>query len=233
MMQRPQKLSELMSSLNTDSLVILDIDSTLLLTHKRNEAILKQYAVEKIKENPEFCAQLSAVDCRRGEYGYTEALKRLSLDKAAPALLADLQAFWRLHFFSNDYLKYDVPHAGAVRFVHQLETDGIPFVYLTGRPRELMSPGTLQYLHHFEFPGQQGILFMKPQPKDIDEDFKSKKIGELKKLKSRTILIDNEPKILNKIAQDHPEVELVFVDTCHSPNVTPPQNILSIKDFTF
>lgn len=232
-MQRPQNLTELLQSLTPDSLVVLDIDSTLLLTHKRNEAILKRFAEEKSAELPEFCKLLNTIECRRGEYGYKEALKRVTLDRAENDVLEALHTYWRQHFFSNTYLKHDIPHTGAVRFVETLEEKNIPFVYLTGRPREPMSPGTLEALQHFAFPATKNILFMKPQPKDIDEDFKSKKMAELKKLRSRTVLIDNEPKILNKVAADHPEVELVFVDTCHSPNVTPPEGILTLTDFTF
>ncbi len=232
-MQRPQTLSELVSQLTSDDLVILDIDSTLLYTYKRNEAILKKFAQDRISQFPDFCRTLSQVDCRRGEYGYGDALKRLLLDKAEASILDNLHSYWREAFFSNDFLTHDIPHEGAVQFVQHLSHTQIPFVYLTGRPRELMSPGSLQSLLQFGFPASQGILFMKPQPKDIDEEFKSKKIKELKQLKSRTWLIDNEPKILHKIAADHPEVHLIFVDTCHSPNVVAPEGLLTLKDFHF
>lgn len=219
------------NSWNQNTLVILDIDSTLVLTHKRNQSILEQFSKEAKEDFPELCSKLQQIDCRPMEYGYQQALERtgLSLEDSDLNLLKD---YWRQKFFSNDYLHYDILHLGALEFVLLLEERQIPFVYLTGRHKPTMWEGTLKVLQNFGFPIKENILHLKPEPKYIDEIFKSEKIAELKNGYETVVLIDNEPKVLNQIAKDHPDVDLIFVDTCHSPNVTAPESALKIKDFS-
>ena len=67
---------------------------------------------------------------------------------------------------------------------------------------------------------------------DIDEAYKAHVLDGIIAPYEKVIFIDNEPRVLNLVAQQHPHVPLVFVDTCHSPNVTPPTSALTIKDFT-
>ncbi len=224
-------LGDLIKILTPKTLVVLDIDSTLVLTHKRNEAILRQFAKDSSHSDRHLFKQ---TECNAFEYGYYQALQRLQVDRKSP-VAEELARYWRQHFFSNNYLHHDLLHDGALDFVEYLQRKWIPHVYLTGRPHPSMWEGTLSTLNQFGFVVDENKLFLKPQPQDIDEVFKSEKMAELKKAFaqecSQIVFIDNEPRVLNQIDRDHPDIHLVFVDTCHSPNVIPPSTALKIKDF--
>lgn len=220
-------LNSALQQLTSKTLVVLDIDSTLVQTHKRNEAILRSFAKDSSHSRRSLFEQ---AECFPFEYGYYQALERLGLDKE-DALAQEAAIYWRTHFFSNHYLHCDLPHDGAVEFVELLNKKWIPHVYLTGRPQPLMWEGTLRTLNQLGFAVREENLYLKPQPADIDEVFKSEKMRELKKNYSQVLFIDNEPRVLNQIDKDHPDVDLIFVDTCHSPNVVPPASALKIKDF--
>jgi hypothetical protein len=222
-----KSVSSLLKLITPQTLVVLDIDSTLVQTHKRNEAILRNFAKDSSHSKSSLFKQ---AECFPFEYGYFQALERLGIT-TEDTLVAEVSAYWRKYFFSNDYLHHDIPHDGALEFVELLNTKWIPHVYLTGRPQPQMWEGTVRVLNGLGFPVREEILHLKPQASDIDEQFKSLKMAEIKKTFSNVIFIDNEPKVLNKIDEDHPDIHLVFVDTCHSPNVVPPASSLKIKDF--
>lgn len=220
-------MNELIQLLTPKTLLVLDIDSTLVLTHKRNQAILRQFAQDSSHSDRHLFKQ---AECNAMEYGYHQALQRLHVDRQSP-VAEELARYWRQNFFSNNYLAHDLLHDGALDFVDYLQRKWIPHIYLTGRPRPLMWEGTLSTLKQFGFLVEDNQLFLKPHPQDIDEVFKSEKMRELKKKYSQIVFIDNEPRVLNQMDRDHPDIHLVFVDTCHSPNVIPPPSALKIKDF--
>jgi hypothetical protein len=220
-------LQQLIKLITPQTLIVLDIDSTLVQTHKRNEAILRHFPEDSTHSKSHL---FKHSECRPFEYGYLQALHRLGvLDDEV--LKLQVAQFWRQRFFSDEYLHCDLPHDGAQDFVAWLNQKWIPHVYLTGRPRPLMWDGTLRALQALQFPVTEENLHLKPQASDVDEIFKSQKMAELKKGYAKVIFIDNEPRVLNQIDKDHPEIHLVFVDTCHSPNVFPPSSALKIKDF--
>jgi phosphoglycolate phosphatase-like HAD superfamily hydrolase len=223
-------LHQLIKLITSQTLVVLDIDSTLVQTHKRNEAVLRRFAKDAGIDSSHSGRHLfGQSECFPFEYGYAQALHRLGV--ADEDLKSQVAHYWRKHFFSNEFLHCDLPHDGAQDFVGWLNQKWIPHVYLTGRPHPLMWEGTLKTLQALQFPVTTDNLYLKPHPQDVDELFKSQKMAELKKGYSKVIFIDNEPKVLNQIDKDHPEIVLVFVDTCHSPNVVPPASALKIKDF--
>lgn len=226
------RIAEYISTWDKKTLIILDIDSTLVLTHPRNQAILRRFAEQHHKDFPEETDKLRQVECKPFEYGYEAALERVELASASRGFSEALAQYWRAHFFTGEYLHLDEVHKGALEFVIYLHRQEIPFIYLTARYKTTMWQGTLETLKAKGFPIDAEQLFLKPQPEDKDELFKSTLIGEIKQQYNRTILIDNEPKVLNRIHQDHPGVDLIFVDTCHSPNVSPPPTPYSIKDFS-
>ncbi len=220
----------LLKSLSPHALWILDIDSTLVLTHKRNEAILHQFSRDFSSTYPEFCKKLSHIECRALEYGYSSALERAGIasDKEPCDQLA---TFWRKHFFSGDFLHHDIIHDKALEFVMTLHRQNKHIVYLTGRPRPSMYDGTLKELRDLGFPVTPEQLFLKPHPQDKDELFKSQQMKEFKNNFSSIVFIDNEPKVLNQIDIDHPDISLLFIDTCHSPHVFPPAQCLRFKKY--
>lgn len=225
-----KNLTELAQKASAKTLFVLDIDSSLVLTHKRNEAILRHFALSLLTRNPELSALLAKTECYPMEYGYFAALQR-----AAPDISKEdseqIHAYWKKHFFSNDFLHYDIPHAGALEFVQTLVAQQLPFVYLTGRPSDKMRPGTLDILSRLGFLISDKTLYMKPDDSHVDEGYKAEILKEIIKGYDEVIFIDNEPRVLLQIEKFYPAVHLVFVDTCHSPNVSAPESALPIKDF--
>ncbi len=226
-----QNLTELVSKAHPKTLFVLDIDSSLVLTHKRNEAILRHFAQSLLHKNPEMSEVLAKTECLPMEYGYFAALKRI-LPNIGKEDEAHLHAYWKEHFFSNDFLHYDIPHEGALEFVKLLDERQLPFVYLTGRPSNLMRPGTLHVMNNLGFPITDKILHMKPDHTHVDEGYKGDILKDIIKGHDEVVFIDNEPRVLNLIDKLYPNVHLVFVDTCHSPNVTAPASALKIKNFS-
>lgn len=226
-----KNLTELVQHLTPQTLFVLDIDSSLVLTHPRNEMILRQFAQSIKNQRPGLASQLAQAECRPFEYGYFAALERQApqLDEVTSA---EIRQYWKTLFFSNDYLHCDIPHAGALEFVSLLKTKNFPFLYLTGRPSNLMREGTLKILSQFGFPISDDILHMKPSENDVDESYKADVLEELIKGYQQVVFIDNEPRVLHLVQEQHPHVQLVFVDTCHSPHVVAPAAALPIKDFT-
>lgn len=226
-----KNITELITQASPQTLFVLDIDSSLVLTHKRNEAILRHFAQSISSTDPLLSEQLAKLECRPMEYGYFAALAR-----TAPQLSKEhaetIQRFWRTHFFSNDFLHHDLVHRDAVPFVNTLKQQNRPFVYLTGRPSNRMRPGTLKTLQSLGFPITDDILFMKPDETYNDELFKADILAEIIAEYKNVVFIDNEPRVLLQIDKKYPHVDLVFVDTCHSPNVTAPQRATPVKDFT-
>jgi len=227
-MQHPEFLA-FFDRLPKDTLWVLDIDSTLVLTHKRNEAILHRFAAEFAGTHPEFCKKLAQTECLALEYGYGKALERAGI--AQDVATQPLAVYWRKHFFSNEFLHYDIVHGQAVEFVAALRKKNWTFVYLTGRPKPLMFEGTLRVLREFGFDVREEDLYLKPRPEDKDELYKSAQITEFKKSFQNILFFDNEPKVLNQVDRDHPEIPMIFMDTCHSPNVVPPAKSLRLREF--
>lgn len=230
-MSMSKNLTELVSKTTAKTLFVLDIDSSLVLTHKRNEAIVRRFAQSISARNPQLSQQLATLECLPMEYGYFAALER-SAPQISKEDAESLHSYWKEHFFSNDFLSCDLAHRDAVRFVNTLKEQKRSFVYLTGRPSDRMRPGTLATLSTLGFPISDDILFMKPNDSYVDESYKADILASIIAGYEQVLFIDNEPRVLLQIEKHHPQVELVFVDTCHSPNVTAPTKALVIKDFT-
>jgi len=226
-----KNLSKVVSKTTAKTLFVLDIDSSLVLTHKRNEAVVRRFAQSISSQNQQLSQQLANIDCRPMEYGYFSAVERVA-PQISKKDSENLHHFWKQHFFSNEFLHYDLIHCDALRFVKTLSEQKRPFVYLTGRPSDQMREGTLTTLKSFGFPISDSILFMKPNDSYVDESYKADILPQIITGYDQVIFIDNEPRVLLQIEKHHPNVELIFVDTCHSPHVFPPSTAIVIKDFT-
>lgn len=218
-----------------DSFFILDIDSTLVTTHQRNQAILEDWIKKFRSEFPNDCKLLTKAQCQFGDYGLVHALNRIEFAEENAGSRKHLDDFWREHFFSNTYLHSDVPTRGAVHWAQSLEELGVDFVYLTARHKPTMWEGTLTSLDAMGFPVSAETLFLKEDLSLTDEEFKSKTMQSLlDQWKGKKIwFIDNEPVVLNRIQKDHPAIQLVWFESTHSGKMEPPAGVTVIQDFHF
>lgn len=219
-------------SLTGRHLVILDIDSTLVTTYQRNQGILEAFCHRHKEDYPVDIAQLLKVQCLAGDYGLTTGLERSKVAFTSDQVRQSLFQFWRTHFFSNDFLHRDQPMTGAIEFANKLHNSGIPLMYLTARAHAPMIEGTIQSLQTLGFPmGPSLPLILKKEGSVADEDYKSAEIKKIKEKFEEITLIDNEPVVLQKINRDHPEVQLIWMDSTHSGRAKAPDNATVITDF--
>ena len=206
---------------NEPLLAIFDLDSTLFDLTLRMVRI-----VENFGESPEWqalypkeCAALKALPIRSSDWGLKEALERVGiLESGSPNFYRDLHLHWAACFFSGDWLHHDEPLPGALDFVLELQKRGAHITYLTGRDVPRMQVGTVKTLAAQGFPvdGPGVEVILKPKADMDDARFKVDYMKTLLPQYKRIWLFENEPVNLNLTAKELPEVQLVFIDSCHS-----------------
>lgn len=233
-MSKPS-IESLLKDPSKSMLYVLDIDSTLLHTHFRNQAIVDQFVKENEATHPEDCLGLSKLNCQLGDYGYYSALERQGFQSKTPGFLEDFDKYWRKNFFSNDFLHHDSPTPGSVGWVQNLKTFDIDFVYLTARHKPTMWDGTLESMTQMGFPINENNLFLKENLKDSDEDYKVKTLKTIidQRKENEIVFIDNEPVVLQRVLTEFPKVNLVWFDSTHSGKMEPPEQAFRIDGFKF
>lgn len=210
--------------------VYLDLDSTLFTVRPRTQAILQRFTLERAAQFPRETELIKTVDVRDTDWGIRTSLKRLGLI-ADPAFADEIREYWKLLFFSSDYLYLDQPYIGAVDFVNALKRAGAEISYLTGRDRGRMGEGTFKSLkqHGFplDFPDRQ--LLMKPSLDITDVDFKESVFKAIEGLHADVFFFENEPVILHRLLAAQFRLQMVFVDSTHSGQAEPPEKVIRIS----
>lgn len=202
-------------------LAIFDLDSTLIDTKDRQRKILQMFAEnsENVGRWPRETALLRAVELRTNDYGVLDAMERAGLSRSSDAaFFEEVQNYWRLWFFNNAHLSEDTPTKGAVEFVRAIEALDGDIMYLTARDVPRMHTGTLESLRGLGFPidVDQTVLVLKPEQSIEDHDYKVAAIRRASRAYDSVWFFENEPVILNAVSRALPDVNLVFIDTCHS-----------------
>jgi len=225
-------LKDLIEDLTSEHLVILDIDSTLLTTFQRNQAILEAFCEALSTDYPTDIAQLLKVRCQLGDYGLTTGLDRQGVTFSSDQVRHDLFEFWKRNFFSSSFLHCDQPVEGAVEFAQKLNKQNIPLMYLTARHWAPMFEGSQKSLLQLGFPLDASIpLVLKKDLSQSDAQYKSNVVKELLEKYRKIVFIDNEPVVLQQIHRDHPSVELIWMDSTHSGKADPPEMARTIVNF--
>jgi len=217
-------------------LAVFDLDSTLFDVSPRLTKILHDFAdhPQFQKQFPESVQILKTLSTLRSDWGIKQALIRAGLDQHHPEFHEAIRDFWRQHFFSDAYLHYDTPYSGAVEYVQALTRENIDIVYLTGRDIPRMGKGSREVLLKWKFPldDKQSTLALKPEKGMDDAQFKSDWFTEQKLGKyAKVWFFENEPVNIEKIREDHPEIEVVFFSSTHSGRAEPPADLPHIFDF--
>ena len=167
------------------------------------------------------------------DWGIKEAVLRqgYNLDEHAE-LLNELRDFWNQRFFSNEYLHYDVPYAGAIEFVLELAATGTEILYLTGRDHARMGSGSKEVLLKWGFPCAQEQLILKPVKTMNDELFKRDWFLHFdRKPFHKIYFFENEPVNINAVLEHVPDVEVIFLDTTHARKQTVTAPIRRLSHF--
>lgn len=217
-------------------LAVFDLDSTLFDVSPRLTRILHDFAADPQfqKQFPESTEILKTLSTQRSDWGIKQTLIRAGLDKQHPEFHEAIRAYWRQHFFSDDYLHYDTPYDGAADYVKNLLSLGVEIVYLTGRDVFRMGKGSRDVLLKWHFPldDKQATLALKPEKGMDDAQFKSDWFTSYP-LKNYEVVwfFENEPVNIDKIRVDHPEVKIVFFSSTHSGRAQPPSDLPHIFHF--
>lgn len=206
------KISRELHAQNLRSLAVFDLDSTLFNVSARTRQILFEFA--EAFNHP----SLKTVEVKTEDWGIKEAVLRAGFTiEKNQELLVQLRDFWRERFFSNDYIHYDVPYAGAVSYVLELVESGCEVMYLTGRDQQRMGKGSEEVLKKWGFPCTQGQLVLKPERTLDDEFFKNDWFLQLDRTPySKIYFFENEPVNINAISKSCPEIEIIYIETTHA-----------------
>ncbi len=223
-------LEKILSDLaqNSRNLCVFDLDSTLFNVSPRTQRILHEFA-------DLYHQDLKSVEIEASDWGLKEPLIRhgYSLEQHSQ-IHQGLRDFWVERFFSNNYIHYDVPYAGAISFVQKLSLDSKNNIYyLTGRDVHRMEKGTYEVLKKWGFPISENSVQLKPHRSMEDHLFKRDWILDLqnKNPDSTIYLFENEPVNINFIGKTLKNIEIVFLDTTHSRKEQVNVQVIKISDF--
>lgn len=200
---------------------VLDLDSTLFNTGKRNKEIFRSYLDFK-KEVPEtWKLALENIHPLKQSFGIRESIEwalgpHIGEDNAkeeSHKIWQDFQLFWEHNFFASTFMHFDVPYEGSNTFAQQIYDLGYLIVYLTGRDMARSLEGTLASLSAHRFPmGDRTKLILKPgfRWSMTDVEFKQDASRKIAKDFEVVASIDNEPENLHAFAEYFPGSEIVL-----------------------
>jgi hypothetical protein len=220
----------------TPFLAVFDLDSTLFDLTIRMCRIVDAFADEPKNQHrfSKECAAIRNLPILASDWGLGEPLARIGLTRESnQEFYRELHEHWAACFFSDSFLHHDEPLPGAVSYVKKLRAVGAEIMYLTGRDVPRMLEGTKKSLRERGFPlDEAGIeLRLKPVAEWDDAEFKVDVLRESAHRFGRIFLFENEPVNLNLVAEKLPDIELVYIDSCHSGREQVSTTLDSIKHF--
>lgn len=226
-------LREILTTVKADdqSIIVFDLDSTLLNNGPRQSAILAEYGKEvKIVE-----LQNSKPEHWQS-WDVGEAMANSGLDAARLEEHQEpFKDYWRERFFTSEYCKLDEMIDGAADFVQAVRDADGKVYYVTGRHEE-MRAGTVECLQRLGFPvpdERDVCLIMKPTMQENDDAYKLRTYGELAAHGLVVAAFDNEPTHINGYHEAFPSAYSVHLATDHSGRaVKVSDGILSIRHFS-
>jgi len=226
--QRAQVLEDILEQVRASynkqerPMVIFDVDGTLLDNRTRIQRILIEYSDAELKKaRPDEAKLIREIDIDKIEYRVADTLKGIGIDDSG--IINNAMVFWGERFFTDDYLRYDVPTPGAVDFVRTLYSSGAKIVYLTGRDTERQLLGTVRTLREKGFPiGIQGTeLIMKPTPQTQNAMFKQRVTNYLRHYGKVVATFDNEPGNINVYRRAFGKAICILFQAKHSLDAPP------------
>lgn len=214
-------------------MVVFDLEGTLFDNRPRILQILKEYGEQELKNvRPAFAQILAGLTVSQIQYMLPDTLKGAGIHEEA--VINNAAVFWSQRFFTDEYLKYDVPTPGAVKFVRDLYSSGARVVYVTGRdaPRQLL--GTVKALRDQGFPiGIQGSeLIMRPTAQTQDAVFKQQVTNYLRQFGKVVATFDTEPANANVYRRAFPDATCVIFAAPRAPSPPPLlDNIVPLATF--
>jgi predicted secreted acid phosphatase len=235
MNRRVQKLDPMVLSDALDraraahSVVVFDLDSTLLDNRPRQARILREFA-----RVSGLAALSGAQPDHWQDWDIRRAMRNAGVAEVEIERVAEeAKQFWRDRFFTSEYCRDDEAIAGAARFVNEVRTAGAQVAYCTGR-HEPMRQGSVACFQRlgFPLPGPGVQLLMKPTFEQTDDEWKEVAYEKLRALGEVVAVFDNEPTHLNGYRRAFPEALVVHLATDDSGrDVSLLEGIPSVRNF--
>ncbi len=204
-------------------LVVFDLDGTLFDNRVRSQRIMIHLAEQGGgRLHDDVRNMVMALPLNHMQYGVVDTLKGEGIEDQN--ILDYFLQGWFDNFFTDEWVKQDIPTPGAQDFVKRVLACGVKVVYLTGRDTPNMRKGTLESLkqHGFPMPDEERIILItKPTFETPDLDFKQAAIDQLQRLGDVVATFDNEPKMNNTLASAFSGATHIFLDTLHSGDWEP------------
>ncbi len=214
-------------------IVVFDIEGTLFDNRSRILQILREYGDKELKTvRPQAAQILGSLTVAQIQYMLPDTLKAAGVTEEA--VINNAAIFWSERFFTDDYLRYDTPNQGAIRFVRDLYSNGARIVYVTGRDAQRQLLGTVKQLRDNGFPiGIQGSeLIMRPTPQTQDAVFKQQITNYLRQYGKIIAAFDTEPANANVYRRAFPDATCIIYNAPRAPNPPPLlPNILALASF--
>ncbi len=214
-------------------IVIFDLEGTLFDNRSRILQILREYGEKELKTvRPQAAQILASLTVAQIQYMLPDTLKAAGITEEA--VVNNAAVFWSERFFTDDYVKYDTPNQGAIKFVRDLYSSGARIVYVTGRDAQRQLLGTVKQLRDNGFPiGIQGSeLIMRPTPQTQDAVFKQQVTNYLRQFGKIVAAFDTEPANANTYRRAFPEATCIIYSAPRAPNPPPLlPNIAALASF--
>ena len=208
-------LDQIIEEAKPGTVGVFDLDGCLLDTRIRLVTIFHEFASVNGAERRYFAfaerTDFTDRDLKKPlrKYGMPES----DID----AIFTEFIEFWRVRFFSNEYVAWDDPMPGATDLVQDCYDKGLHIVYLTGRDHN-MRAGTEAAIRRCGFPYdiERTVLFTKPSFNMEDTAYKMDALEEISKIGTVVVSIDNEPANINSMSERFPDALCVHIETDHS-----------------
>jgi len=206
------------------SLLIFDIDSTLIDTSYRTAAIFKEFAKQAPHKDiwPDLCKQIRDWQDLVEVYDPIDFLNQhagMQIERNSNTGHYILR-FWKERFFDELWLSHDRPYAGGREFVYQCLHEGADIAYLTGREESTALEGTKRWLSTHRFPlldkEKRTRLMLKENHQMKDHLYKAEGLKKLKQGYDLICFFENEVELILMAKQEHPEINSILFDSVHS-----------------
>ena len=199
-----------------NSLYVFDLDSTLFCVSGRTQKIL-QTAPDYLKDIPSHQANLLRnIKVNTNDFSLHGILKRSGIQLSF-LCYKEIFHFWTHHFFSNDFLKYDILYKGVQSYLQKLQKTNSEIMYLTGRCSSLMGKGTYQQLKNWNLPLKtKDHLMMKENAYTEDAYYKKCRLQKLSQKYQNIWFFENEPAVIHFVHHFLPKISCVFVNSANS-----------------
>ena len=222
-----------------NGVILFDLDSTLYEVGPRSHQILREFVESPDSADyPNVRRILGGLEFSQLGYYLTDTFGGLDFGstpvREVEGALEASKKFWANRFFTNEYLSFDEPYAGAVEFANSVYDAGIEIIYLTGRDEPGMGPGTRARLikDGFPFDRERTHLILKRDFHLDDLEHKSEATEYVKKIGTLIASFENEPPNVVAIHDIFPESIHVFMDSVYSDRPADPRNgLYRIRSF--